>query len=78
MGWIDWALSILTLLAGAMVTIAVMVQTTKTSQSSVTGVNTFYGSNKSSTLDGILSKWTVVLSFVFIILCTLTTISIMK
>lgn len=78
MGWIDWTLSILTLLVGVMVTIAVMIQTSKTSQSSVTGINTFYGSNKASTLDGVLSKWTVVLSFVFIILCTLTTISIMK
>ena len=78
MGWIDWTLSILTLIIGAMLTMAVMVQTTKTSQSSVTGVNTFYGSNKSGTLDGILSKWTIALSFVFIILCTLTTISIMK
>ena len=78
MGWIDWTLSILTLLAGIMVTIIVMIQTTKSSQSSVTGVNTFYGSNKSSTLDGVLSKWTIFLSFGFIILCTLTTISIMK
>lgn len=78
MGWIDWTLSILTLVVGVLVTIVVMIQTTKTSQSSVTGINTFYGSNKSSTLDGILSKWTVALSFVFIILCTLTTISIMK
>ncbi|MDD2376649.1 MAG: preprotein translocase subunit SecG [Clostridia bacterium] len=78
MGWIDWTLSILTLIAGLMVTMVVMIQTTKSSQSSVTGVNTFYGSNKSSTLDGILSKWTIVLSFAFIILCILTTISIMK
>jgi protein translocase SecG subunit len=78
MGWIDWTLSILTLLVGVIVTIAVMLQTTKTSQSSVTGINTFYGSNKSSTLDGVLSKWTVVLSLVFIVLCLLTTISIMK
>lgn len=78
MGWIDWILSILTLLVGVMVTIVVMMQTTKTSQSSVTGINTFYGSNKAGTLDGILSKWTVGLSFAFIILCILTTISIMK
>jgi len=78
MGWIDWTLSILTLLSGLLVTIVVMIQTSKTSQSSVTGVNTFYGSNKSNTLDGVLSKWTIALSFVFIILCTLTTISIMK
>jgi len=78
MGWIDWTLSILTLLSGLLVTIVVMLQTSKTSQSSVTGINTFYGSNKSGTLDGILSKWTIALSFVFIILCTLTTISIMK
>jgi protein translocase SecG subunit len=78
MGWIDWTLSILTLIVGIIVTIVVMLQTSKTSQSSITGSNTFYGVNKSKTLDGILSKWTVVLSFVFIILCVLTTISIMK
>ncbi len=78
MGWIDWTLSILTLITGALVTIIVMLQTSKTAQSSVTGSNTFYGSNKANTLDGVFSKWTIVLSFVFIILCTLTTISIMK
>ncbi len=78
MGWIDWTLSILTLIVGIIVTIVVMLQTSKTSQSSVTGSNTFYGANKSKTLDGILSKWTVVLSLIFIVLCVLTTISIMK
>lgn len=78
MGWIDWTLSILTLVVGIIVTIVVMMQTSKTSQSTVTGANTFYGANKARTLDGILSKWTVVLSLIFIALCTLTTIAIMK
>ncbi|MDF2866272.1 MAG: hypothetical protein K0R72_1090 [Clostridia bacterium] len=78
MGWIDWTLSILTLLVGVIVTIVVMLQTSKTSQSAITGTNTFYGSNKSKTLDGVLSKWTIALSFIFIVLCTLTTISMMK
>lgn len=78
MGWIDWTLSILTLLVGVIVIVVVMLQTSKTSQSAVTGSNTFYGANKSKTLDGVLSKWTVVLSLIFIALCTLTTIAIMK
>lgn len=78
MGWIDWTLSILTLVVAVIVTVVVMLQTSKTSQSSVTGANTFYGTNKSRTLDGILSKWTIGLSLAFIVLCTLTTIAIMK
>lgn len=78
MGWIDWTLAILTLIVGVIVIVVVMLQTAKTSQSAVTGSNTFYGANKSKTLDGILSKWTVVLSLIFIALCTLTTIAIMK
>lgn len=78
MGWIDWTLSIATIVVCIILTIVVMLQNSKTGESSVTGANTFYGSNKSKTMDGALSKLTVVLSFVFIILCVLTTISIMK
>lgn len=78
MGWIDWTLSILTILVGVIVIIVIMLQTTKTSQSSVTGANTFYGTNKSKTIDGLLSKWTVFLSLLFIVLCFLTTIAIIK
>ncbi|MEG1705719.1 MAG: preprotein translocase subunit SecG [Clostridia bacterium] len=78
MGWIDWTLSILTIIVGIIVTTVVMMQSSKTGESSVTSGNTFYGSNKSKTIDGALSKWTVILSFVFILLCVLTTISIMK
>lgn len=78
MGWIDWTLSIITVLVGVAVTAVVMKQNAKSGQSSVTGNNTFYGSNKGKTLDGVLSKWTVVLSLVFIVLCVCTTISIMR
>jgi preprotein translocase subunit SecG len=78
MGWIDWTLSILTILVGVIVIIVIMLQTAKTSQSSVTGANTFYGANKSKTIDGLLSKWTVVLSLLFIALCFLTTVAIIK
>ena len=31
----------------------------------ITGNNTFYGANKSKTLDGILSKYTVALAIIF-------------
>ncbi len=78
MGWIDWTVSILTIVVGIILTIVVMLQNSKDGQSSVTGANTFYGANKSKTLDGILSKYTVVLALVFIVLCFLTTISIIK
>ena len=78
MDWLDWTLSILTVVVGIIVTIVVMMQSSKDGQSAITGSNTFYGANKGKTLDGVLSKWTVVLSFVFIVLCTLTTISIMN
>lgn len=77
MGWIDWTLSILTVVVGIVVTVVVMMQNSKSGQSAVTGNNTFYGSNKGKTLDGVLSKWTVVLSLVFIVLCVSTTIAIM-
>ena len=77
MGWLDITFTILTVIVGIIVTIVVMLQTSQTSQSAVTGNNTFYGSNKGKTLDGVLSKWTVVLALVFIVLCVATTISIM-
>lgn len=78
MGWLDWTISILTVIVGLILTIVTMLQTSKGSQSSITGANTFYGVNKSRTLDGILSKYTVVLSLVFIVLCFLTTVAIIK
>lgn len=78
MGWVDWTVSILTILVGIALTIVVMLQNSKTSQSSITGSNTFYGTNKSKTLDGILSKYTVGLALAFCILCFLTTVAIMK
>lgn len=80
MGWIDWTVSILTVVVGIILTIVVMLQTSKTGGSVVSGDsnNTFYGANKSKTLDGVLSKYTVVLSIVFIILCVVTTVAIIK
>ena len=78
MGWIDWTLSIATVVVGIILTIVVMMQNSKDSQSAITGANTFYGANKSKTLDGVLSKWTVVLAIVFCILCFVTTVSIIK
>ena len=78
MGWIAWTLLGLTLVVGIVVIIIVMMQTSKDGQSSVYGGNTFYGSNKGKTLDGLLSKLTVVFSIAFIILCFLTTIAITK
>lgn len=76
MGWIDWTLAILTIVVGIVIVIIVLAQDSKSSQSSITGGNTFYGANKSKTLDGVLSKYTVVLSLVFIVLCFLTTVAI--
>lgn len=78
MGWIDWTLSIVTIVVAIILTIVVMMQNSKDSQSAITGANTFYGANKSKTLDGVLSKWTVVLAIVFCILCFVTTVSIIK
>lgn len=77
MGWIDMTVSILTIVVGVILTIVVMLQSSKNSQSSVTGANTFYGSNKGKTLDGVLSKYTVVLALLFIVLCFVTTVCIM-
>ena len=78
MGWIDWTVSIATIVVGIILTIVVMLQNSKDSQSSITGANTFYGSNKSKTLDGVLSKYTVVLAVLFCILCFATTVCIIK
>lgn len=77
MGWIDWTLSIITIVVGIILTIIVMLQNSKDSQSTITGSNTFYGANKSKTLDGVLSKYTVVFAIAFCVLCFLTTVAIM-
>ncbi len=78
MGWIDWTLAIATVIVGILLTIVVMLQNSKDQQSAITGSNTFYGANKSKTLDGILSKYTVALAIIFCILCFATTFSIIK
>lgn len=78
MGWIDWTLAIATIVVGIVLTIVVMLQSSKDQQSAITESNTFYGSNKSKTLDGILSKYTVALAIIFCILCFATTFSIIK
>ncbi|MEG2348875.1 MAG: preprotein translocase subunit SecG [Clostridia bacterium] len=78
MGWIDISISILTILVGLALTVVIMLQSSKNSQSSITGANTFYGSNKSKTLDGKLSKYTVVLAILFCVLCFVTTVLIIK
>lgn len=78
MGIYAWILSIATILVAIALTIFVMMQNSKEGQSAVTGNNTFYGSNKGKTLDGILSKLTAVFAVVFVILCFLTTIAIIK
>lgn len=78
MGWIDWTLSIATIIVGIILTVVVMLQSSKDQQSAITGSNTFYGANKSKTLDGILSKYTVALAIIFCILCFATTFSIIK
>lgn len=78
MGWIDWTISIATIIVGIILTVVVMLQTSKDQQSAITGSNTFYGSNKGKTLDGVLSKYTIALAIVFCILCFCTTFSIIK
>lgn len=78
MGWIDWTLAIATIIVGVVLTIVVMLQSSKDQQSAMTGNNTFYGANKSKTLDGILSKYTIVLAIIFCDLCFATTFSIIK
>ena len=78
MGWIAWTLVTLTLIVGVIIVVIVMMQTSKDDKSAALGANTFYGANKGKTLDGVLSKLTVVFSIAFIILCFLTTIAITK
>ena len=77
-GWIAWVLIGLTLLVGVALTIVVMMQSSKDGTSTAYGNNTFYGSNKGKTLDGVLSKVTIFLGTAFIILCFVTTIAITK
>lgn len=78
MGWLAWTLAILTVAIGIALTIIVMMQSSKEGTSAVTGGNTFYGSNKSKTMDGLLSKLTIGLGAIFAVLCFLTTIAIIK
>ncbi|MBR5227230.1 MAG: preprotein translocase subunit SecG [Clostridia bacterium] len=77
-GWIAWILIGLTMLVAIALIIVVMMQDSKEGSSSVLGNNTFYGANKGKTMDGILSKLTVILGIAFIILCFVTTIAITK
>lgn len=77
-GWIAWTLIGATLLVGIALIVVTMMQSSKEGQSSAYGSNTFYGSNKGKTLDGVLSKFTVILGILFIILCFCTTIAITK
>ena len=76
-GWMAWVSIVLTLAVGVALIVVVMMQNSKDGSSAAYG-NTFYGANKGKTLDGVLSKLTVVFSIVFIILCFLTTIAITK
>ena len=76
-GWIAWISIALTLIVGIALIVVVMMQNSKDGSSAAYG-NTFYGANKGKTLDGVLSKLTVVFGIVFIILCFLTTIAITK
>ena len=77
-GWIAWVLIALTLIVGVALIVVVMMQSSKDGASAAYGNNTFYGSNKGKTLDGILSKLTVFLGVAFIILCFITTIAVTK
>lgn len=77
-GWIAWVLIGLTLLIGIALIVVVMMQSSKDGASAAYGNNTFYGSNKGKTLDGLLSKLTVYLGVAFIILCFVTTIAVTK
>ena len=77
-GWIAWTLIGLTLVVGIALIIIVMMQSSKDGSSAAYGNNTFYGSNKGKTLDGVLSKLTVFLGIAFIVLCFLTTIAVTK
>jgi len=77
-GWIAWTLIGLILVVGVLLIIVVVLQTTKDSHTSAYGNNTFYGSNKGKTADSVLSKMTIYLGIIFVILCFLTTIAIIK
>lgn len=77
MGWLDLTWSIATVIVAIVLTIVIMLQNEKGPSSSNGSSNTFYGANKSKTLDGVLSKWTIALAVIFCILCVCTTISIM-
>lgn len=77
-GWIAWTLIILMLLVGIMLIVVVVMQTPKDGRSSAYGNNNFYGAAKGKTLDGMLSKMTMYLGLVFVILCVLTTIAVIK
>ena len=77
-GWIAWVLIGLTLVVGVALIVVVMMQSSKDGSSAAYGNNTFYGSNKGKTLDGVLSKLTVVLGIAFIVLCFVTTIAVTK
>ena len=75
---LDYILSIATILVAVLTIIIVMVQNAKTSGNAVVNdSNTFYANNKGKTMDGMLSKLTVVMSLIFIVLCIATTISLM-
>ena len=77
-GWIAWTLMGLTLVVGIALIIVVMLQSSKDQASAAYGNNTFYGSNKGKTLDGVLSKVTICLGIIFIILCFATSYAIIK
>ena len=78
LGWISWTLIIVTMVVAVALIVVVMMQNSKEGASSALGNNTFYGANKGKTMDGLLSKLTVILGIAFIILCFLTTIAITK
>lgn len=77
-GWIAWTLIGITMFVALALIVVVMLQDSKDGASTALGNNTFYGSNKGKTMDGMLSKLTIVLGIAFIILCFLTTIAITK
>ena len=78
MGILDYILSIATILVAILTIIIVMMQNSKTTGNAVVNdSNTFYANNKGKTIDGLLSKATIVMSLIFIVLCVATTISLM-
>ena len=77
-GWIAWTLMGVTFVVGIALIIVVMLQSSKDGTSAAYGNNTFYGSNKGKTLDGVLSKVTIVLGILFIVLCFATSYTIIK